>query len=297
MNPQTYFAMWSIGLHTYISMTNDTTRHMPASSQVLDTQEVLSALEWNLAMIEFDCHGKVIWVNKNFAKTLGYQVEELQSMHHRQFCTAEFQRSREYTNLWNGLQAGRRFQEKIYRVKKSGDLLCLEATYIPVLDKSGTVQGVLKIATDITERERKTVDIVNHLNELSADLGDTMNGTAQENLKAIESLIEQTETVQQLSNNIRHISSQTNILALNAAIEAARAGEHGLGFQVVAAEVRKLAGNVDEAIEKIHTNMDVILTEVEKVSELTLCSQKSVVSTQVQIKQTMEKFESIAQVY
>ena len=43
------------------------------STQVLDQKAVLSAIESNLAMMEFDLYGKVIWVNENFAKTLGYK--------------------------------------------------------------------------------------------------------------------------------------------------------------------------------------------------------------------------------
>ncbi|WP_442780454.1 methyl-accepting chemotaxis protein [Bacillus sp. Au-Bac7] len=96
-----------------------------------------------------------------------------------------------------------------------------------------------------------------------------------------------------MSKSIQNISLQTNILALNAGIEAARAGEHGRGFNVVATEVRKLAGNVEDAIKKINSNIENIATEVNKVSEVTKNSQEVVSSTQSEICGKMNEFEGL----
>lgn len=59
------------------------------------------------------------------------------------------------------------------------------------------------------------------------------------------------QSLDNLAQIVRSISSQTNLLALNAAIEAARAGEVGRGFAVVANEVRSFSTATDAAVNQI----------------------------------------------
>lgn len=263
------------------------------STQVLESNAVLAALESNLAMVEFNLNKEVIWANENFAQTLGYQTQELEKMSHVKFCTEEFRNSREYEELWADLAKGKKFQEKIERIDKKGNKLWLEATYIPIKNDDGIVEAVLKIATDITERENKTLEIISQLKAMPTELVDIVVDNSKEKFEALQSLKKQTELIGELSKLIRNISAQTNMLALNAAIEAARAGEHGRGFKVVADEVRKLAGNVAESINQVNSNVDNISKEVVKVSKITDNLQDAVVKTQTQFEKTMEEFENL----
>lgn len=76
------------------------------------------------------------------------------------------------------------------------------------------------------------------------------------------------DKINELTNAIKEIASQTSLLSLNASIEAARAGEAGKGFAVVADEISKLAGQTSDTVSKIED----IIGEVNKaVAEMTGC--------------------------
>ena len=70
------------------------------------------------------------------------------------------------------------------------------------------------------------------------------------------------ENINELSESILAITSQTNLLAFNAAIEAARAGVAGKGFAVVADEIRKLAEGSKNTVSRIQEVTKIILEGV-----------------------------------
>ncbi|MBH0176244.1 PAS domain S-box protein [Fictibacillus sp. 23RED33] len=263
------------------------------STQILDLNALVSALEINLAMIEFNLDREVIWVNDNFAQTMGYRRNEMIGLDHKSFCTKEYRESKEYIKLWENLRLGEKFQEKIERIDKNGNILWLEVTYIPILDNEGAVSAVLKIATDITNRENSTTNIISKLKQMPNDLVDIVIMNSNEKIKALESLKKQIDLISQTSKLIKDISSQTNLLALNAAIEAARAGEYGKGFNVVAQEVRKLSDNSKEAIQEVDLNIKNITAELLTVNHITEDLQKIVNVTKSEIDETISDFEAM----
>lgn len=278
-----------------------------AAARELDREGVLAAIMHSLAMIQFDTQGAVIWVNDRFAKAMEYEAEEMIGMQHKQFCEPEYVQSLAYTELWKDLRNGRPFQEKIIRVTKHRQLRKLEASYMPVFDDAGRVQAVLKVATDITDRENRAAKMRAELQLLAGSLLERAEyGVAgseqikaaidrtveafEASMKSLQLLESQAAEVGRTMEEIRYVASQTTLLALNATIEAAHAGEYGRGFTVIASEVRKLAKRAEEAAQQVNDNLGRIAEQAAAISGGTKRAQGVVADTQNRAWEAVRSF-------
>ena len=127
---------------------------------------------------------------------------------------------------------------------------------------AGKSQNGVKKSVDI-RKKAESIMIISEKNQKETEK--IFKDTATELKLSIEKA-KAVEEINQLAESIRKITSQTNLLALNAAIESARAGEAGKGFSVVADEIRKLAEQSGETINKIQNTTTIILTSVEELT-------------------------------
>ena len=133
--------------------------------------------------------------------------------------------------------------------------------------------SITEVAHSATRISEKTSDSVDYASDSQKKLENTLNEilkteeTFDEIVDTFSALQKRVNDIENVVTLINEIAAQTNLLALNASIEAARAGEHGRGFAVVAQEVRKLAENTVDALDEVSTNVQVLKSYSNNVSD------------------------------
>lgn len=109
----------------------------------------------------------------------------------------------------------------------------------------------------------------------------------------MEELGKQSRSIYEVVDFINEIADETNLLSLNASVEAARAGEAGRGFAIVADEIRKLADQSVEAVERIRRIIDGVQRQTENTTASASQARKIVFAQESALESTIAVFREI----
>ena len=128
---------------------------------------------------------------------------------------------------------------------------------------NSSVNDGVSLVQDIKERaatmQRSTIESKENASRIISQIREALQAALEDSRSA--------QKINEMTQEILSITSQTNLLSLNASIEAARAGEAGRGFAVVADEIRGLADSSAEAASNIQNISGLVTEAVEKLAK------------------------------
>ncbi|SOC10954.1 heam-based aerotactic trancducer [Ureibacillus xyleni] len=172
------------------------------------------------------------------------------------------------------------------------------------LDTNEAVADLFTNTKSVNELLQNSIQDAQETRQASSDGYRQLQNLSNQTKEINDRTIKMTKMVQDLDHSsleiqavveiVKDIAGQTNLLALNSAIEAARAGEHGKGFAVVANEVRKLADQTKQSVEKIATLIGMSSEVTAEVIQSIHHIQDLVQNGLEQNEKSLESFEKIS---
>lgn len=123
-----------------------------------DNSALAQALDRSQAVITFALDGTILDANANFSNAVGYRLDEIKGRHHRLFVDPAHHDDPEYKAFWNSLARGEYQAAEYRRLAKGGREIWLQASYNPVLSRTGKPIKIVKVATDVTQQKRAYAD-------------------------------------------------------------------------------------------------------------------------------------------
>ncbi len=164
------------------------------------------------AVIRFKPDGEIEWANAAFLEVLGYTLDEIRGQNHSLFVDKTYREGAEYASFWDRLRKGETFTSQFPRVTKSGETVFIQACYSPVIGDDGKVRAVIKVASDITDRQLAITDIKKSLEALST--GDLTRHVAPCNAPDLNALGETYNAcmtqLAELIKNVKNVSTDVS---------------------------------------------------------------------------------------
>lgn len=224
--------------------------------RMLDVEATLSAIDRSMAVIHFKPDGTILSANQNFVSVLGYRdVNEIVGKHHSMFMGGNEASSEAYRSFWQALRSGKFQASRFRRMSKDGREVWIEASYNPIIDRTGKVVRIVKFATDITRDVQDEAQRVRNARHAMEKDFDAIAG-------ALATADQQAETATTASTE-----TADNVKAVAAAVEELAASSKEIGHNVgQAASVARLA--VEQG-HKANQFVESLSSAAEKIGDMT----------------------------
>lgn len=155
-----------------------------------------------------------------------------------------------------------------------------------------------ELVKEIKQENKSALEAINNLKETNVEA----NKNFFESKQVFAQLIENVKEISSITNIVTGISRQTNILSINASIEAAKAGDVGAGFSVVAEEIKSLSigienhmGKINGIVSSIDSNIKDSSKYMDEMSKLSIKEAEAVEGTIRDYKKANSATESVIQ--
>ncbi|ABD54296.1 methyl-accepting chemotaxis protein [Jannaschia sp. CCS1] len=235
-------------------------KHPVEPSKVDDvTETFIAIIDRTQATIQFELDGTIIDANANLLRATGYTLDELVGKHHSMFVDPGFAKTPAYAQFWERLGQGEILDDIYPRIAKDGSTVWMQAAYAPVFAADGTPTRVIKIATDITDRQSDIAEIAVGLEEMSnktlshriavskhndlAKLGTAFNLAQEQLSSALDIAKDVSSGVEQTADDL---SQASGALAQRTETQAATLEETAAALEEMSATVQATVGSTKD---------------------------------------------------
>jgi len=139
-------------------------RHRRSMAQAMERFAVLGAgLESSTSMVVVtDADGMIAWVNPQYERTTGYRLDEVRGKP-ASVVKSGLTPQQTYDEMWEHLHAGRPWRGSFVNRRRSAELLYVQATLTPVLDRAGRCIAIVGVHDDVTEARQASEHLAEQL--------------------------------------------------------------------------------------------------------------------------------------
>lgn len=127
-------------------------------SERLESLALAEALGRSHGVIEFAPDGTILAANRRFLDAIGYSLSEIKGRSHGMLLDSSEAGSQAYREFWDSLNRGASHSGEFRHVRKDGQDIWLEASYNPLIGRSGKIERVVKFATDVTTKKLERLE-------------------------------------------------------------------------------------------------------------------------------------------